>query len=138
MEEKSLGCVQKGGGAEVVDVLGYGDTVTRSGLSLLDGPGNDIVAVTNLAAAGVHLILFTTGRGTPLGGPVPTVKISTNKELAERKHGWIDYDASSVLSGEDLDADFFDYVISVANGEETKNEKNGYREIAIFKDGIIL
>ena len=138
LEEKSLGCVQKGGGAEVVDVLGYGDTVTRSGLSLLDGPGNDIVAVTNLAAAGVHLILFTTGRGTPLGGPVPTVKISTNKELAERKHGWIDYDASSVLSGEDLDADFFDYVISVANGEETKNEKNGYREIAIFKDGIIL
>ena len=138
LEEKSLGCVQKGGCAEVVDVLGYGDTLTRSGLSLLDGPGNDIVAVTNLTAAGVHLILFTTGRGTPLGGPVPTVKISTNKELAERKRGWIDFDASSVLDGADLDSDFFDYVVSVASGEETKNEKNGYREISIFKDGIIL
>lgn len=138
LEEKSLGCVQKGGCAEVVDVLGYGDTLAKPGLSLVDGPGNDIVAVTNLAAVGAHLILFTTGRGTPLGGAVPTVKISTNRELAERKRGWIDFDASPTLDGNDLTDELFDYVVSVASGNETKNEENGYREIAIFKDGIIL
>ena len=138
LEEKSLGCIQKGGSCEVVDVLGYDDRVTRSGLSLLDGPGNDIVAITNLASAGVHLILFTTGRGTPLGGVVPTVKISTNRTLAEKKSGWIDFDASPTLEGHDLTDELFDYVISVASGEMTKNEINGYREISIFKDGIIL
>ena len=138
LEEKSLGCVQKGGTAEVVDVLGYGECVKEKGLSLLDGPGNDIVAITNLAAAGAQIILFTTGRGTPLGGPVPTVKISTNKDLAERKRNWIDFDASPVLDGRDLDGELFEYVISVAEGTETKNEINGYREIAIFKNGITL
>lgn len=138
LEEKSLGCVQKGGSAEVVDVLGYGDTVTKPGLTLVDGPGNDIVAVTNLASAGVHLILFTTGRGTPLGGAVPTVKISTNRSLAEKKTGWIDFDASPTLDGDDLTDELFDYVVSVASGEKTKNEENGYREISIFKDGIVL
>lgn len=94
LEEKSLGCVQKGGKSEVVDVLDYGDTLTKNGLSLLNGPGNDIVAITNLTAAGVHMILFTTGRGTPVGGPVPTVKVSTNHSLATRKKNWIDFDAS--------------------------------------------
>ena len=138
LEEKSLGCVQKGGCAEVVDVLGYGDTLTKAGLSLVDGPGNDIVAVTNLAAVGAHLILFTTGRGTPLGGAVPTIKISTNRDLAQRKRGWIDFDASPTLDGNDLTDELFDYVVSVASGNETKNEENAYREIAIFKDGIIL
>ena len=138
LEEKSLGCVQKGGSAPVVDVLKYGDTVTKNGLSLLDGPGNDIVAITNLTAAGAHLILFTTGRGTPLGAPVPTVKVATNHALAQNKSAWIDYDASPVLAGEDIDADFFNRVIEVASGKETKNELHGYREISIFKDGVTL
>ena len=138
LEEKSLGCVQKGGSAPVVDVLDYGDTVRKKGLSLLNGPGNDLVAVTNLMAAGCHLILFTTGRGTPLGAPVPTVKVATNHALAERKAGWIDFDASPVLAGEDIDNAFFDYVLSVASGAETKNEQHGYREISIFKDGVTL
>ena len=138
LEEKSLGCVQKGGSAPVVDVLDYGDTVRKNGLSLLNGPGNDMVACTNLTAAGCHLILFTTGRGTPLGAPVPTVKIATNRSLADRKPAWIDFDASPVLDGKDLDRDFFDLVLSVASGKKTKNETNGYREISIFKDGVTL
>ena len=141
LEEKSLGCVQKGGRAPVVDVLGYGEVVKKSGLSLLDGPGNDIVAVTNLMAAGAHIILFTTGRGTPLGAPVPTVKISTNRALSERKPGWIDFDASPILDGVPIGKladELIGYVIGVASGEMTKNEKNGYAEIAIFKDGVTL
>ena len=138
LEEKSLGCVQKGGSAPVVDVLDYGDTVRKNGLSLLNGPGNDMVACTNLTAAGCHLILFTTGRGTPLGAPVPTVKIATNHTLAEKKPAWIDFDSSPVLNGKDLDRDFFGLVLSVASGEETRNEINGYREISIFKDGVTL
>jgi altronate hydrolase len=141
LEEKSLGCVQKGGRAPVVDVIGYGERVSKNGLSLLDGPGNDIVAVTNLMAAGAHIILFTTGRGTPLGAPVPTVKISTNRALAEKKSGWIDFDASPILEGVapfDLADELIKYVMDVASGRMTKNEENGYREIAIFKDGVTL
>ena len=138
LEEKSLGCVQKGGSAEVVDVLEYGERVKNNGLSLINGPGNDIIAITNLAAAGAHIILFTTGRGTPLGGPVPTVKIATNSDLAKRKHGWIDFDASPTLEGEDLTDELFEYVLEVVEGRETRNEMGGYREIAIFKNGITL
>ncbi len=141
LEEKSLGCIQKGGLSEVVDVLDYGDTVCKNGLNLLNGPGNDIVAITNLTAAGVHIILFTTGRGTPVGAPVPTVKIATNNNIATKKSNWIDFDASALLSGtsmEDLTASLTDYIIDVASGKETKNEINGYREISIFKDGIVL
>ena len=138
LEEKSLGCVQKGGLATVVDVLDYGDTVQKAGLSLLNGPGNDIVAVTNLMAAGVHIILFTTGRGTPLGTAVPTVKIATNRGLAERKKNWIDFDASGMLTGHDLTDALLDLVTDVANGAKTKNEENGYEEISIFKDGVTL
>ena len=141
LEEKSLGCVQKGGLSEVVDVLTYGDRLQKNGLSLLNGPGNDIVAITNLAAAGVHMILFTTGRGTPVGGAVPTVKIATNRALAEKKHGWIDFNASPILEGvtmDDLTDDFLDYILEVASGKETANERNGYKEISIFKDGIVL
>ncbi len=141
LEEKSLGCVQKGGMSEVVDVLGYGDIVRENGLSLLDGPGNDIVAITNLSVSGVHLILFTTGRGTPVGGPVPTLKIATNKTLAEKKKDWIDFDASPLLEGVSMDSlsdDLIEYILSVASGKETKNEINGYKEISIFKDGIVL
>ena len=138
LEEKSLGCVQKGGLSPVVDVLDYGDTVKKQGLSLLNGPGNDIVAVTNLMASGVHLILFTTGRGTPLGSAVPTIKIATNHALATKKANWIDFDASPLLDGKELTEQLLQYVLSVANGALTCNERNGYEEIAIFKDGVTL
>lgn len=138
LEEKSLGCIQKGGRAPVVDVLTYGDRMTKKGLHLLNGPGNDMVAVTNLTAAGCHMILFSTGRGTPLGGPVPTVKIATNTNLAETKKDWIDFNAGPMLEGAELAEDFMRYIIRVADGEMTCNEKNGYREIAIFKDGVTL
>lgn len=141
LEEKSLGCVQKGGLSPVVDVLDYGDTVTKNGLSLLNGPGNDIVAVTNLMASSVHMILFTTGRGTPLGTGVPTVKISTNKKLATKKQGWIDFDASPILDGEPISNTtdrLLNLVLQIASGKKAKNEENGFCEIAIFKDGVTL
>lgn len=138
LEEKSLGCVQKGGLSPVVDVLDYGDVLVKNGLNLLNGPGNDIVAVTNLMALGVHLILFTTGRGTPLGSPVPTVKISTNSDLYTRKKNWIDFNAGEILDGKDLTDELFDFCIDVANGKPAKNEINGYEEISIFKDGVTL
>ena len=141
LEDKSLGCTQKGGASNVVDVLNYGETVRHPGLNLLQGPGNDIVAVTNLAAAGAHMVLFTTGRGTPLGGPVPTVKISSNTSLAQNKANWIDFDAGEMLhvDPKEVSSRFFDYVIKVASGEaKTKNELNDYREISIFKDGVTL
>ena len=138
LEEKSLGCTQKGGRAPVVDVLSYGDRVTKNGLNLLNGPGNDMVAVTNLVAAGCHMVLFSTGRGTPLGSPVPTVKIATNDALAETKKNWIDFNAGPMLKGTELAEEFMQYIIRVTNGEETCNERNGYREIAIFKDGVTL
>ncbi len=137
LEEKSLGCVQKGGMAPVVDVLTYGDIVTKPGLSLLDGPGNDIVSITNLAAAGCHMILFTTGRGTPLGGAVPTIKIASNDMIAVKKSHWIDFSAF----GQDKDKkaeELLTVIKRVADGEETKNEILGNREIAIFKDGVTL
>lgn len=138
LEEKSLGCVQKGGLSKVVDVLDYGDRLEKNGLSLLNGPGNDIVAITNLMAAGVSLILFTTGRGTPVGSAVPTVKIATNHALAEKKKNWIDFDASPVLTGADLSDELISYILRVAEGEETANERNDFREISIFKDGVTL
>ncbi len=133
LEEKSLGCVQKGGQSPVTAVLDYGDTAEKAGLNLLNGPGNDMVAVTNLTAAGCHLILFTTGRGTPLGAPVPTVKIATNTKLAESKAQWIDFDAQTYDAQKLLDV-----ITETVNGKETKNERNQYREIAIFKDGVTL
>lgn len=138
LEEKSLGCIRKGGLAPVVDVLDYGDTITKQGLSLLNGPGNDIVAITNLMAAGVHMILFTTGRGTPVGGAVPTIKISTNTNLYKKKSGWIDFDAGAILDGKDLTDELLDFIIEVANGKLTKNEEMGFEEISIFKDGVVL
>ncbi len=137
LEEKSLGCVQKGGSAPVVDVLTYGDKVTKEGLSLLNGPGNDIVSVTNLSAAGCHLVLFTTGRGTPLGGAVPTVKIATNDNLARRKKDWIDFTASSFDTRQAAE-ELLTVIREVAEGRQTKNELNSSREIAIFKDGVTL
>ncbi len=133
LEEKSLGCVQKGGTAIVTDVLDYGDILSKPGLNLLNGPGNDMVAVTNLTAAGCHLILFTTGRGTPLGAPVPTLKIATNTALATKKSHWIDFDAQA-----DSENNLFDLIVETANGKQSKNELASYREIAIFKDGVTL
>lgn len=138
LEDKSLGCVQKSGTAYVADVIEIGEQVNNKGLNLLTGPGNDIVAVTNLTASGCHIILFSTGRGTPLGAPVPTIKIATNSALAERKPHWIDFNAGDAINGTDLSCDLIDYILSVANGEKTNNEKNGYREISIFKDGVVL
>ena len=142
LEEKSLGCTQKGGNSHVVDVLDYGETVKHPGLNLLQGPGNDIVAVTNLMAAGAHIVLFTTGRGTPLGAPVPTIKISSNTALAKSKPHWIDYNAGVLVSHNfslsELTDGLLAYIIDVAEGELTQNEINGYREISIFKDGVTL
>ncbi|MDE6659997.1 MAG: altronate dehydratase family protein, partial [Eubacterium sp.] len=121
LEEKSLGCVQKGGKAPITAVLDYGDFAETAGLNLLNGPGNDIVAITNLTAVGCHMILFTTGRGTPLGAPVPTIKIATNTAIAERKSNWIDFDAGKCLES-NCDEDLLNLIIETANGNETKNE----------------
>lgn len=132
LEEKSLGCIRKGGTSPVNGVASIGERIKGSGLWLTDGPGNDIVSCTNLAAAGCQIILFTTGRGTPLGAPVPTVKIASQNALAILKPHWIDFDAS------DPDADLFQFVMLVAEGKKTKNELNSMREIAIFKDGVTL
>lgn len=142
LEEKSLGNVQKGGFADVVDVLPYGGRMKEDGLNLLQGPGNDLVSVTALAASGAHIVLFTTGRGTPFGGPVPTVKISTNTKLAEKKKNWIDFNAGQLIEGKDkkeMTDDFFEYILQLASGEVlARNEKFGFKEISIFKDGVIL
>lgn len=141
LEEKSLGCIQKGGTATVTGVLRYGEAVKSKGLNLLSGPGNDMVSVTNLTAAGAQIILFTTGRGTPLGAPVPTLKISSNSALARRKSNWIDFDAGGLISEPDFEKmtdALLKKVLSVASGEKTKSERNGYREISIFKDGVIM
>ena len=141
LEEKSLGCTQKGGTSAVTDVQKYTGRLSQKGLNLTAGPGNDMVAVTALTAAGAHLILFTTGRGTPLGAPAPTVKIATYTALAEFKANWIDFNAGTLVEGETMDSAaerLFRQVIRIAGGEETQSEKYGYREIAIFKDGVTL
>lgn len=141
LEEKSLGCTQKSGTSIVKDVLMYGDLLKKSGLNLLSAPGNDLVASTALAASGCHIILFTTGRGTPFGTFVPTMKISTNSNLYNHKQNWIDFNAGTLLEGEtmkDLSKRFIEYVIKVSNGELVNNEKKDYREIAIFKTGVTL
>jgi altronate hydrolase len=141
LEDKSLGCTQKAGTAPVVDVLEYGQAVRTPGLNLLAGPGNDIVACTALAAAGAQVILFTTGRGTPLGAPVPTLKISSNTALYEHKRNWIDFNAGRLLDGEDgpaLAGELFEAILATASGRQTRSELNGYREIAIFKNGVTL
>ncbi len=142
LEDKSLGCVQKGGTAPICGVLDYGEPVTEKGLNLLQGPGNDLVAATALTVSGAQLVLFTTGRGTPFGCPVPTVKISSNSGLAHRKKDWIDFDAGRLLSGEDmadLSDEFFRFVLDVASGIKTvKSERFAEHGIAIFKDGVTL
>ncbi|WP_423188163.1 UxaA family hydrolase [Alishewanella sp. d11] len=142
LEEKSLGAIQKGGSAVVNQIIRYGKQASLPGLTLLEGPGNDAVSSTALTAAGATLILFTTGRGTPLGFPAPTVKISSNSNLAGRKPQWIDYDAGGLLRvGQDATEfayDFFRYLVAVASGHRTRNEISDNREIAIWKNGVTL
>lgn len=141
LEEKALGCTQKCGKSDVVGVMAYGERLQTKGLNLLSAPGNDLVASTALAACGCHMVLFTTGRGTPFGSFVPTMKISTNTSLALRKPGWIDFNAGVIVEDESMEQTcrrFIDYVIQVASGELVNNEKKGYREIAIFKTGVTL
>lgn len=142
LEEKSLGCTQKAGRSVVRGVLGYRDRLRVSGLNLLSAPGNDGVAMTALGAAGCHLVLFTTGRGTPLGGVIPTMKIATNSALAEKKKHWIDFDAGPIatdaVSVAGLRDAFVEAVLATASGRPTRNEENDIGEIAIFKTGVTL
>lgn len=141
LEDKSLGCIQKGGSSPVEDVLPYAGCARRKGLTLLSGPGNDMVAVTALAAAGCQIILFTTGRGTPLGTIVPTIKLATHEQLFQRKNRWMDFNAGKLLTGtsmETLTSELLVKVMSVASGTQTRSEQMGFREIAIFKDGVTL
>jgi len=142
LEDKSLGCTQKCGSADVVDVLNYGDPLHVKGLNLLQAPGNDLVASTALTASGAQLVLFTTGRGTPFGSPAPTVKISSNTPLFQHKREWIDFDAGRLVTGstmEEISEELFEYVRVLASGEViTKTEEYDIRDMAIFKDGVTL
>ena len=141
LEDKALGCTQKCGHAPISGVLEYAERLKTNGLNLLSAPGNDLVASTALAASGCQMVLFTTGRGTPFGTFVPTMKISTNSQLFKSKQNWIDFNAGKLVEGVDmltLRNDFIDKIIATANGEKVKNEMNGYREIAIFKNGVTL
>ncbi|MBX9474107.1 altronate dehydratase [Yersinia enterocolitica] len=141
LEEKSLGCTQKAGQSQVVDVLKYAERLKTPGLNLLSAPGNDAVATSALAGAGCHMVLFSTGRGTPYGGFVPTVKLATNSELATQNPHWIDFDAGKLIHGvnmEELLTAFIDLIVAIANGQPTCNEVNDFRELAIFKSGVTL
>jgi len=144
LEEKSLGCVQKAGSSDVVQVLPYGHPATAGlgGVALVNSPGNDATSCTAMTAAGAHIILFTTGRGTPFGVPAPTVKISTNSNLATRKPAWIDFDAGRLLEVDAnpaaLTDELFQLLIEIASGKEAHNETNGYREIAVWKMGVTV
>jgi len=145
LEEKSLGAIQKGGRGTISRVLRYGDPLPPAarGVSLLESPGNDAVSSTAMVVSGATLLLFTTGRGTPLGFPVPTIKVSSNSDIAQRKPHWIDFDAGRLLGGAtsaaQLDDELFAFVLDVASGSRlAKNETNDYREIAIWKDGVTL
>lgn len=141
LEDKSLGCTQKAGHSKVVDVLKYGEILKEKGLNLLSAPGNDLVASTALAASGCHMVLFTTGRGTPFGTFVPTIKISSNTEIFNKKKNWIDFNAGTLVENKSMDEvlqEFIDYILEVASGRLVNNEKNQFREIAIFKTGVTL
>jgi len=141
LEDKSLGCTQKSGSAPVKDVLKYGEIVKTKGLNLLSAPGNDLVASTALAASGAHMVLFTTGRGTPFASPVPTMKISTNTPLAMKKNNWIDFNCGTLVEGKTLDIlgeELFQYVLAVASGKKVKSEEAGFHDMAIFKTGVTL
>lgn len=141
LEDKSMGCTQKSGSAPVCGVLAYGEPVKEKGLNLLSAPGNDLVASTALAASGAHIVLFTTGRGTPFASPVPTVKISSNSPLYEKKKNWIDFNCGVLTEGTSMDKlanQFFDYIVEVASGKQVKAEAAGFHDMAIFKQGVTL
>ncbi len=141
LEDKSLGCTQKSGSALVKGVLSYAEPVKTKGLNLLSAPGNDLVAATALAVSGAHIVLFTTGRGTPFASPVPTVKISSNSKLANYKGNWIDFNAGKLVEEtpmEELAMDLFQYVLAVASGKKVKAEEAGFHDMAIFKQGVTL
>ena len=141
LEDKSLGCTQKSGSSLVKGVLEYTEPVTAKGLNLLSSPGNDLVAATALALSGAHIVLFTTGRGTPFASPVPTMKISSNSALAGKKGNWIDFNAGSLVEDvprEELAEKFFEYVLRVASGEKVASERAGFHDMAIFKQGVTL
>ena len=141
LEDKALGCTQKCGKAPVSGVMEYGDRLQAKGLNLLSAPGNDLVAATALASCGCHLVLFTTGRGTPFGTFVPTMKIATNPVLAKNKPNWVDFSAGQLIEGrtmQEIVPEFIDKVLAVASGEKARNEENGYQEISIFKNGVTL
>ena len=141
LEDKALGCTQKCGKAPVSGVMEYGDRLENKGLNLLSAPGNDLVAATALASCGCHIVLFTTGRGTPFGTFVPTMKIATNPTLAKNKPNWVDFSAGQLVEGrtmQEIVPEFIDKVLAVASGEKARNEENGYREISIFKNGVTL
>lgn len=141
LEDKSLGCTQKSGSAPVSGVLSYGDVISEKGLHLLSAPGNDLVAATALAASGAHMVLFTTGRGTPFSCPVPTMKIATNNQLTSKKQNWIDFNCGVLLDGisfEELTLQLFDFVCEIASGKQVISERMGYHDMAIFKQGVTL
>ena len=141
LEDKSLGCTQKSGSAPVMGVLSYGEPVKAKGLNLLSAPGNDLVASTALAASGAHIVLFTTGRGTPFASPVPTIKISTNNQLAKKKQNWIDFNCGVMVEDTSLDVlsdNLLDFVLEVASGKKSKSEEAGFHDMAIFKQGVTL
>ena len=141
LEDKSLGCTQKSGSALVKGVLEYGEVVKTPGLNLLSAPGNDLVAATALAASGAHIVLFTTGRGTPFASPVPTMKIATNSTLANKKSNWIDFNAGVLVEDSNMNDEtkkLFDLVVEVASGKQVRSEEAGFHDMAIFKQGVTL
>ena len=141
LEDKSLGCTQKAGHSIVCDVLGQTERLKTKGLNLISAPGNDLVSVTTLGMSGCQLVLFSTGRGTPFGGFIPTIKVSTNTEIYKKKPNWIDFNAGSLTEGVDMETlleQFIDFIVEVVNGKKTRNEINNFREIGIFKTGVIL
>ncbi len=141
LEEKSLGAVEKSGKSEVIDVLKYGEIIKKNGLNLLSAPGNDLVATTALAASGCHMVIFTTGRGTPFGGFVPTIKVSTNSNIFNKKKNWMDFNAGALVEDKTMDEvleSLIDLIVEVSNGKQSKNEINKFRNLAIFKSGVTL
>jgi altronate dehydratase large subunit len=143
IEEKSLGCISKAGSAPLEDVLDFADKVPGKGYYFMDSPGNDIECVTGMAAAGVHLVCFTTGRGTPTGNPiVPVIKITGNNKTAIQMADNIDMDTSTVLQGkeslEEAGYRIYEEIIHVANNKLTKAEILGHSEFSISRIGISL
>ena len=141
LEDKSLGCTTKSGRSPIMDVLKHTERLKIKGLNLVSAPGNDLVATTTLGMCGCHMVLFTTGRGTPFGGFIPTMKIATNHPLALKKPRWIDFDAGRLTEGTPIMSlleELIDQVVAIANGQPTRQEESGYREIAIFKSGVTL